>query len=133
MTETTLLYITATTSFITALAAIFSPIIAAAVTQRGERKVKTMELFFSEKSKAYLHLIETLSAFPMDSNTEDRTKLFEAKNAAYLFSGKDTRKKIDYLSSLLTSGSPDNQLLAEAFSEAFSAMQQELQKSNNPA
>lgn len=109
------------------------------ITQRGERRTKQMELFFSEKVKAYydfLHISDQMVSF---DNEFDLTVYSEAAGRALLFSNAKTQdligrygKASDRALRLQQIGSPSAKDSAQNVGllkgELIRAMQEDLKK-----
>lgn len=81
-------------SSITALAAIIAPVMTQLIARRGAYKLKTLELFFTEKAKAYREYIEVTATFPPKPTVEDLFRLNNVLNQAIVYSSEDTVKKL---------------------------------------
>ena len=118
--------ITLIVALITALAAIIAPVLTALITQHGEYRLKSLELFFNAKSKAYLELLDATSNFPKFPEESKIIELYALLNRAFLLSTENTRSKLSLYVKLLIESSADSELLTLAYQDAVLAMQNEL-------
>ena len=135
MSETIIIYLTAIASLITALAAIFSPIITTYLQNRAAYKLQTLEMFFTAKSEAYSTLISALSHFtPEDKSPETIDAIFQefdrAMSHAALYSTDKTRILLSQLGVALyrydCNDMDSCKLVANLQAKVLSAMHQEL-------
>lgn len=121
--------ITAITSSIAAIAAIVSPVITALITQRGNYRLKTAELFFNAKAKAYEEAICSITTFPNRPDDRDLINLHNVISRAILFSSDDTAQTLSVLGKIILDG-PISAEKLQAYSEewelALSAMKKEI-------
>lgn len=84
-------------ALLTALAAVLSPLITAVINNNKEIKIKRLDLFYTEKSKAY-HDFSVCSAVYIEEyiidedNCPSKNKFVESFNNAYLVADDSTRK-----------------------------------------
>lgn len=87
--------VTVIVALITAITAMVSPIITSIVTSKAAYKLKTAELFYTSKVKAFNHFIETAASFRFNnSTTDDILQLQNASLQAMLFSSNETRTQL---------------------------------------
>lgn len=79
-------------ALITALATIVAPVITQFITQRGAYRLKSLELFFTEKARVYREFLEVTSQFSPEPKMTDLMKLNNALNQALVYSSSDTGK-----------------------------------------
>lgn len=121
--------ITIIVALITAFAAIIAPLITAIINHVSAYRLRTLELFFIEKSKAYHQYMNITSHFPINPTPEDIHTLYSALNQAVLYSSKDTAQVLNrYVYFLLDTYHSDNGVIAEMHLETIVAMQNELKK-----
>lgn len=119
--------VTVIVALITALAAIVAPVITQIIAQRGAYRLKSLELFFTEKVKVYREYLEVTSQFSPEPKMEDLMKLNNALNQALMYSSKDTGRKLtNYVYLLKNTKSPDYDAIADAHLEASLAIWDEL-------
>ncbi len=119
--------VTVIVALITALAAIVAPVITQYITQRGAYRLKSLELFFAEKTRAYREYLEVTSQFPPEPKMADLMKLNNALNQAIVYSSRDTGKKMtQYVYLLKNTKSPDYDAIADVHLEVALAIRAEL-------
>lgn len=121
--------ITVIVALITTLAAIIAPLITAIINHVSAYRLKTLELFFVEKVKAYHEYMDIASCFPINPTPDDMHKLFSTLNKAALYSSKDTVQQLNcYAYFLLDTDHSDKNAIAEANFATLQALQRELKK-----
>lgn len=114
-------------AMIAAISAIVAPVLTEVISRYNERKLKQLELFFTEKAKAYSNFIEVTSQLPGICGYEDLRRLSLAMNQAILYSSNDTAQKLAlYVKFLKDNDTSD--AASVAYADAMSAPKHELQE-----
>ena len=128
--QTVLSSVTTVAALIAACAAIIAPIKTASIEAKTQVKLKELDLYQAEKSKAYKQLTEALGAYRQDPTPYDGNKLYEAISLASIYSSDETAEKLLHLAGSLLASNQSNS--TNLYIEAMSAMRGELAKILEP-
>lgn len=81
-------------SLLSIVPAVVAPILSEKITQRGQRKHKTMEQLFDARSDAYKSLMKATFSCPENPNPQAVAELIEAQLVAIMYSTEETTSKI---------------------------------------
>lgn len=125
-------FITAIAALVTAIAAIIAPVITAIISQRGARKLKSIELFYTSKSEAYTQFLSAATHHFLTSfNYDDAYALLNTSAAVLLYSSEDTQEKVnEYCRALVAkeAGEDNSAELGVLHKEVILALQKEIQE-----
>lgn len=126
------------TALLTTFAAIVAPVVTAYITQRGEYKRKSAELFFSAKLNAYREFTQLAAQYGEPTQTPSKEKsqlLHAAASQALLFSSSKTQDAIGRYGKLLLDNAYTPQEIQElslAYRDMILEMQEELSQYEHP-